>query len=163
MLDIGWQELFFIAVIALIVVGPKDLPKALGTIAKYYRRAKELAGEFQSGVTEMVREAELDELKRKVEKAGKFDFDPEVKAAIDPTGSLSEDFDPAEFERDLKQAVEGGPPQRNRAQEMPTENSDHSSGSGADDDQRKTASAGPQPDGDGVNSGPETKTGKVRT
>ena len=163
MLDIGWQELFFIAVIALLVVGPKDLPKALGTIAKYYRRAKGLAGEFQSGVTEMVREAELDELKRNVEKAGKFDFDPEVKAAVDPTGSLTEDFDPAEFERDLKEAVEGGPPQSNRAQKNRTEESDQSSDSNAEERQRKSASMESQPDEIGENAQKETKTGKVQT
>jgi sec-independent protein translocase protein TatB len=112
MLDIGWQELFFIAVIALLVVGPKDLPRALGAVARMYRKARGMAGEFQSGISEMVREAELDDIKRNVEKAGRFDMEKELKGAVDPTGTLTDDFDPEEFNRKLKESVEGGPPGR---------------------------------------------------
>lgn len=112
MLDIGWQELFFIAVIALLVVGPKDLPRALGAVARMYRKARGMAGEFQSGISEMVREAELDDIKRNVEKAGRFDMEKELKGAVDPTGTLTDDFDPREFNRRLKEDVEGGPPRR---------------------------------------------------
>jgi len=112
MLDIGWQELFFIGVIALLVVGPKDLPKTLGAVARMYRKARGMAGEFQSGISEMVREAELDDIKRDVEKVGRFDMEKELKEAADPTGTLTDDFDPEEFNRQLKERVEGGPPER---------------------------------------------------
>jgi len=112
MLDIGWQELFFIGVIALLVVGPKDLPRTLGAVARVYRKARGMAGEFQSGISEMVREAELDDIKRDVEKAGRFDMEKELKGAVDPTGTLTDDFDPEEFNRQLKERVEGGPPKR---------------------------------------------------
>ncbi len=112
MLDIGWQELFFIGVIALLVVGPKDLPRALSTVARVYRKARGMAGEFQSGISEMVREAELDDIKRGVEKAGSFDMEKALEGAVDPTGTLTDDFDPEEFNRQLKERVEGGPPQR---------------------------------------------------
>jgi sec-independent protein translocase protein TatB len=111
MFDIGWQELFLIGVVALVVVGPKDLPRALRTLGMAARKARAMAGEFQSGVAEMMREAELEELRRTMDKARRFDFEDELKDVIDPTGSLSEDFDPAEFTRDLKARVEAGPPQ----------------------------------------------------
>lgn len=111
MLDIGWQELFFIGVIALIVVGPKDLPKVLRTVSQYVRKARGLAREFQGGVADMVREAELDEIKRKVDGSSRS-IEKTIKDTVDPTGSLTADFDPSEFNRQLKERVEGGPPTR---------------------------------------------------
>jgi sec-independent protein translocase protein TatB len=111
MLDIGWQELFFIGVIALIVVGPKDLPRVLRTVAHFVRKARGLAREFQGGVAEMVREAELDDIKRKVDGSSRS-IENTIKDAVDPTGSLTADFDPTEFNRQLKERVESGPPTR---------------------------------------------------
>jgi sec-independent protein translocase protein TatB len=111
MLDIGWQELFFIGVIALIVVGPKDLPRVLRTVSHFVRKARGLAREFQGGVADMVREAELDDIKRQMDGSGRS-IEKTIKDTVDPTGSLTEDFDPAEFNRQLKERVEGGPPKR---------------------------------------------------
>lgn len=110
MFDIGWQELFLIGVVALIVVGPKDLPKALRTGARLLNKARAMSRDFQSGLAEMAREAELDEIKRNVEGAARFDPAAELKRAVDPTGRFTEDFDPTEFNRRIKEAVEGGPP-----------------------------------------------------
>lgn len=110
MFDIGWQELFLIGVVALIVVGPKDLPKVLRTAARVMQKARAMSREFQSGLAEMAREAELDEIKRKVEGATRFDLGDELRKSVDPTGKLSADFDPTEFNRQLKESVEAGPP-----------------------------------------------------
>lgn len=115
MLDIGWPELFLIGVVALIVIGPKDLPQVMRSVAGFVRKARGLSQEFQSGVAQMMREAELDDLKRKLEEAGRVDVGRAVKNAVDPTGSLSEDFDPAEFARDLKKSVEDPPAHRSQA------------------------------------------------
>ena len=112
MFDVGWQELFLIAVVALIVVGPKDLPHVLRGVSRFVTKARAMSREFQSGLAEMAREAELDEIKRKVQRAAQFDPAEELKKSIDPTGKLSADFDPAEFNRKLKESVEGGPPTR---------------------------------------------------
>jgi sec-independent protein translocase protein TatB len=112
MFDIGWQELFLIAVVTLIVVGPKDLPKVLRTAARFMQKARAMSREFQSGLAEMAREAELDEIKQRVEGAARFDLGEELRKQADPTGKLSADFDPAEFNRQLKASVEGGPPTR---------------------------------------------------
>ena len=115
MLDIGWQELLLICVIALVVLGPKDLPTAMRTLARVVTKVRGLSREFQSGVADMLREAELDDFKRKVSEGGRVDLGKAVKDAVDPTGTLTEDFDPADFARRLKQEVEAGPPTGPRA------------------------------------------------
>jgi sec-independent protein translocase protein TatB len=106
MFDLSWQELFLIGVVALIVIGPKDMPQVMRSVAGFVRKARALSREFQNGVAQMMREAELDELRRKLEEAGRVDVDETVKETVDPTGSLREDFDPAEFARELKRSVE---------------------------------------------------------
>ena len=93
MFDIGWQELFIVAVLAIIVVGPRDLPRTLRTVMSYIRKAKGMAREFQNGIDEVAREVELDDIRKEANKIGSMDFEQEVKSAIDPTGSLNEDLD----------------------------------------------------------------------
>lgn len=110
MLDIGWQELFIVAVLALIVVGPKDLPRALRTVTHYVRKARGLAREFRSGLDEVIRESELDEIKRDVGRATDLDIGKDVRDSVDPDGSLTAEFDPNAFADRLKDTVEGGPP-----------------------------------------------------
>ena len=87
MFDIGWQELFIVAVLALIVVGPKDLPQAIRTITTWIRKARMMARDFQSGVNEMVREAELDDIKNTLTKP--TDLKKSITDTIDPDGELS--------------------------------------------------------------------------
>jgi sec-independent protein translocase protein TatB len=120
MFDIGWQELFLIGVVALVVVGPKDLPKVLRSAARVMNKARAMSREFQAGLAEMAREVELDEIRRNVERAGRFDLGEELRSAADPTGKLSADFDPAEFNRKLKETVESGPPVRYTPAPVPT-------------------------------------------
>lgn len=105
MFDIGWQELFIIAVLAIIVVGPKDLPRALKTVTGYIRKLKGLAREFQSGVDEMVREAELDDLKKEMNDATGGDLRKSLEDAVDPTGEMKKDLDMKEIEKDLNRAA----------------------------------------------------------
>jgi len=95
MFDIGWDEMALVAVVALIVIGPKDLPAVLRQMGMWTRKARELAGEFQRGVDDMVRESELSELKSQVEKA----TDPnalrrEIEKTIDPTGDIARSLEP---------------------------------------------------------------------
>jgi sec-independent protein translocase protein TatB len=90
MFDIGWSEIAVIAVVALVVIGPKDLPKALHTVGKWVAKARALAREFQNNVDDMVRQAELDELRKQVEQARSFNLNQELEKAIDPDGKLRE-------------------------------------------------------------------------
>lgn len=64
MFDISLWEMSIIAVLALIIVGPKELPKTIKTVTSWVRKARMMARDFQSGVDEMVREAELDDVKK---------------------------------------------------------------------------------------------------
>lgn len=85
MFDIAWSELLVIGVIALIVLGPKDLPKALKLFTYWTRKARGMMRDFQGHMDEMVRQAELDEVKRELEKA----TDPNLVArTIDPSGTV---------------------------------------------------------------------------
>lgn len=66
MFDIAWTEFLVVAVVALVVVGPRDLPGLLRTVGKTISSLKRMAGEFQGQFNEAMREAELDDLKREV-------------------------------------------------------------------------------------------------
>jgi sec-independent protein translocase protein TatB len=97
LLDFGWSELMLIGIVALVVIGPKDLPKALRVAGFWVRKARTLSREFQSSVEQMVREAELDEMRQELKKATEIDLDKEFRQAVDPTGSLAESLKPPEL------------------------------------------------------------------
>ena len=67
MLDMSWGEVMLIGGVALIVIGPKDLPKALRTVGQITSKLRRMAGEFQMQFNEAIREAELDEVRREVD------------------------------------------------------------------------------------------------
>lgn len=93
MFDIGWQELFIVAVLAILVVGPRDLPRTLRTVMGYIRKAKGMARDFQNGIDEVAREVELDDIRKEANKIAHVDLEKEVKDAVDPEGSLDKDLD----------------------------------------------------------------------
>jgi sec-independent protein translocase protein TatB len=97
LLDFGWSELMLIGLVALVVIGPKDLPKALRVAGFWVRKARILSREFQSSVEQMVREAELDEMREELNKATQIDLDKEFRNTVDPTGSLAESMKPPEL------------------------------------------------------------------
>ncbi len=88
MLSIGWPELFLISVVTVIVVGPKELPRVLKAVRAFMRKGRELAGEFQAGIDTMIRESELDDVRRQVDRVRRFDLEREVKNQIDPGGEM---------------------------------------------------------------------------
>lgn len=65
MFDIGADELLLIAVIAIVVIGPKDLPLALRTVGRWVAQVRRVSGHFRTGVEAMIREAELQEMEKK--------------------------------------------------------------------------------------------------
>ena len=89
MLDVGWQELFLIAVITIIVVGPKEIPRVLRTVTLWVRKVKDMAREFQSNIDDIAREAELDDIKKQLSEVQDFDIEREVEQTIDPTGEMT--------------------------------------------------------------------------
>jgi sec-independent protein translocase protein TatB len=94
MFDIGWGELVVIGVIALIVIGPKELPTVLRTLGQYMAKVKRMAADFQGQFQDAMREAEIADLK---------------KQADELTSSVSDmsNFDPMEdTKREVEQAFE---------------------------------------------------------
>jgi len=120
MFDIGWDEMALIAVISLIVIGPKDLPVVLRQMGRWTRKAREMASEFHRGVDDMVRESELDELKKQVSKVSDVNLlRQEVDKAIDPTGEMAKAMElPA---LDMSAASEVAPPVLASVTEPPPE------------------------------------------
>ena len=95
MFDMSWGEVMVIGGVALIVIGPKDLPKALRTVGQMTTKVRRLASEFQSQFNEAMREAELDDVRREV-----ADLNRQVSTA-------TSSFNPIQTIRDeLKGAVE---------------------------------------------------------
>src|SRR6202040_4116368 len=82
--DIGWPELMLIGVVALVVIGPKDLPAALRVAGYWVRKARTMSREFQSSFEQMMREAELDEVRQELKKVTEIDLNHEVNKIIDP-------------------------------------------------------------------------------
>ena len=67
MFDIGWGELVVIGVVALIVIGPKELPTVLRTVGQWMSKIRRMAAEFQGQFQEAMREAEMADLKKQVD------------------------------------------------------------------------------------------------
>jgi sec-independent protein translocase protein TatB len=90
MFDIGWSELVVIGVVALIAIGPKELPGVLRTVGQYMGKVRRMASEFQGQFQEAMREAEMADIKKSVDEMtesakGLTNFDPlgDVKNEID--------------------------------------------------------------------------------
>ncbi|SHM71715.1 Sec-independent protein translocase protein TatB [Roseibium suaedae] len=87
MFDIGWTEIMVIVCVAIIVVGPKDLPRMLRTVGQMIGKARRLSREFQSTFNEAIREAEqqagIDEMRKQVEAAGNTNPLGDLKKSIE--------------------------------------------------------------------------------
>jgi sec-independent protein translocase protein TatB len=77
----------FVLVIAVLVIGPKDLPRAISTVGRYVRKARSLARDFQSGIDDLARETELDDIKKDITQGTDFNIKKQIEDAVDPTGS----------------------------------------------------------------------------
>ena len=93
MFDIGGWEFLLIIMLALLIIGPKDLPLAIRTITQWMRKARSLAQEFQYNLDDIATQAEIDKVKTDlVADTGFSDMKTEIeeslKAEIDPQGDL---------------------------------------------------------------------------
>ena len=90
MFDISWSEFLLIGVVALIVIGPKELPAVMRTLGQWTRKVRGMASEFQNQFQEAIREAEMADLKKEVDDLaeGVKNFDPlkEVRADVETMG-----------------------------------------------------------------------------
>jgi sec-independent protein translocase protein TatB len=81
MLDIGWSELLVVAIVAIVVVGPKDLPKLMRTVGFYVGKARRAAADFQRQFNEAIAESEADEVRKNLEA---------IRANMGPAPDLSQ-------------------------------------------------------------------------
>jgi sec-independent protein translocase protein TatB len=107
MFDLGWGELLIVGVVALVVLGPKELPNALRTVSNLTKTARKLAGEFQSGVNEIVREAELEDARKAAQSISKGSVSKAIEKVIDPTGEMKSTV--TGVEKDLKEVRQASP------------------------------------------------------
>lgn len=88
MFDIGWPELFLVMVIALIVIGPKELPNAIRTVMSIVRKLRATAREFQSGLDDIARETGLDDVKRQMDDLDFYDPGEALKSIAESDKDL---------------------------------------------------------------------------
>ena len=110
MLDMSWGEIMVIGAVALIVIGPKDLPKALRTVGQMTGKLRRMAAEFQGQFNEAMREAELDEVRRQIQG---------VNDSVSAVGNQS--FNPIQTIRDELQGAIEKPAEKHAGDVPPVE------------------------------------------
>ena len=102
MFDIGWSELMLIGIVALIVIGPKELPTVLRTVGRTVTKLRRMAGEFQGQFQEALREADLADMRKEIS---------DVTETARSTLATSEMFDPLRSIREeIRSTVEKASP-----------------------------------------------------
>ena len=110
MLGLDWTELALIAVVAVVVIGPKDLPDAVRGIAKGIQKLRRMAGELQSQMDEVVREAKLEDVRNQINEIRNFDFRSAIEKEIDKDGSIRDTFTTDPIGNPQKDAFDAPPP-----------------------------------------------------
>ena len=88
----GFSEFLLLAAVALIVVGPKDLPLMMRKLGQFIAKGKAMAAEFQSAFDDIARQAELDELRQEIED---LKSNNAVQAAVDDLREVEQDINEA--------------------------------------------------------------------
>lgn len=91
MFDIGWPEMLVIAIVMIVVVGPKDLPGMLRSFGRTTARLRSMAGDFRKQFDEALKEAELDDLKSLADDARKLNPKNEIRKALSPMEKAAQD------------------------------------------------------------------------
>lgn len=124
MFDIfSWQHIIILLVVALVVVGPKDLPRLMHMMGKWAGKARDMASEFRRSFDEMARQSELDELRKEIEELKKnnpvndvtnsmSEVTAEIDRAVQGTDGTADVEGAGQTPADTTPAVEGGPEPR---------------------------------------------------
>jgi sec-independent protein translocase protein TatB len=105
MLEVGWSEILVIALILIIVVGPKDLPPMLRTFGRMAARLRGMANEFKGQFDEALREADLEDVRKGLSEVNKLNPTSTLRDAMNPLRKLGEDL-----KSDLRKATDIAPP-----------------------------------------------------
>ena len=101
--DLSWSHMLLVLVVALVVVGPKDLPKLMRTLGQWAAKARNMADQFRRSFDDMARQSELDELRKELEELRNTrpfaKTEDELSQALSgPVVSISKEEAPAESE-----------------------------------------------------------------
>jgi sec-independent protein translocase protein TatB len=97
MFDIGWGELLLIGIVALIAIGPKELPTVLRTLGQWMAKLRRMASDFQNQFHEAMREAEMADLKKQVDE---MTSQAQSYTNFDPVGEVRREFESAQRQID---------------------------------------------------------------
>ena len=112
MFDFAWSEIVLIGVVALIAIGPKDLPVAMKAVSGAVKKARRMAAEFQTHVDDMMRDANLNEVRSQINEIRNFDIKTTLERAVDADGTIRQTFsgNPLETAPSPAEAAPAEPP-----------------------------------------------------
>jgi sec-independent protein translocase protein TatB len=106
MFGFSWSEILIIGVVALVFIGPNDLPRAMKTAARWMSAGRKLAREFQGHVDDLVREAELDELRDQARKLAMTPLTEHLETFVDPDKEIAKGLAPPDNLHELLSGVQ---------------------------------------------------------
>jgi sec-independent protein translocase protein TatB len=114
MLGIDWEEFLVIIVVAVVVIGPKDMPKALRTVGRWVAQVRRVSNHFKAGIETMIREAEMQEMEEKWAAQNEKimrDHSADASPEMEPTGAYPSHPQPQpEMSAEASAAAPAGPP-----------------------------------------------------
>jgi sec-independent protein translocase protein TatB len=143
MFDLGWQEFLLVALVAVVVVGPKDLPRVVRTVSQWIRKARSVASEFQGSLEEMAREADLDDVRKQVQAVSRDGIGKSLEKQFDPDGDIRSSIEDARKSADAEGIEKDMNETRAVVRDLTKE--DVRMLTGADKDEPKAETAAPEP------------------
>ena len=98
--DLGWTEMLVIAVVLIVVIGPKDLPKVLRGFGRTMTSVRKMAGDFRKQFDDALKDAELDDVRQLAKDVRGLDPRNQIREALNPLGELGRDLN-----ADIKKSI----------------------------------------------------------
>jgi len=121
MFDIGWTEIVTIVILAVLIIGPRDLPKAMRALAKMVGKAKAMMREFQSNVDDMIKDTELEEVKNSIQSARSFDVKSQIAKTLDSDGTIEKSMDLSKEAAAFNDSMKDSAPKKEEAKAVAEE------------------------------------------
>ena len=120
MFDIGWSELLVIGVVAIVVVGPKELPRLMRTFGHYLGKVRHMAADFQRQFEEAVRDSEIDEVRKAMQDFHAQASDVDLRGTVDKPLMMPKPAEPAPAAAEVAEAALPAPKPKPRAKKAKT-------------------------------------------
>lgn len=120
MFDIGWSELLVIGVVAIVVVGPKELPRLMRTFGHYLGKVRHMAADFQRQFEEAVRDSEIDEVRKAMQDFHAQASDANLRGTVDKPLMMPKPAEPAPAAAEVAEAALPAPKPKPRAKKAKT-------------------------------------------